>query len=323
MSLSNSQYDSIMREYSAQQTLDRNLLDQRTEEVCSLIPEYSNLKKELDKLHEETADRFLSGDKNALIELRAKVTDIINKQDQLLIQNGFSSNYLEAIYKCPDCQDTGYIGNEKCHCFRQKEARILYQHSNLEAVLQTENFSKLSEKYYSGADLEHFRKAVQNCHDFIDEFDSHHRNICFMGSVGTGKSFLSCCIAHDLIDSGHSVLYFSAVRLFQLLTEASFRKESSLSISSVMDDFSECDLLIIDDLGTENTTQFMASNLFSCINERINRNKSTIISTNLSLEEIRDRYSDRIFSRITSCYEIYRLECPDIRIENKIDQKRK
>ena len=98
-----------MREYSAQQTLDRNLLDQRTEEVCSRIPEYSNLQKELDKLHEETADRFLSGDKNALIELRAKVTDIINKQDQLLIQNGFSSDYLEAIYKCPDCQDTGYI----------------------------------------------------------------------------------------------------------------------------------------------------------------------------------------------------------------------
>ena len=322
MPLSNSQYDSIMHEYDEQQNKDRDINAQRKDEVYSRIPEYKKLEDRLDSLHETTIARFLGGDKSALPELRKDSVNIQNEEDQLLKEHGFPSDYLDPVYKCPDCKDTGYIDNEKCHCFRQKEVQILYQRSNLETLLKTENFSKLSERYYTGSDLDNFRKIVQSCHEFVDGFDTEYHNICFTGSVGTGKSFLSCCIANDLISSGHSVLYFSAVRFFQLLTGASVNNKDSLSIVSLMDDLMKCDLLIIDDLGTENTTPFMISNLFSCINDRYNYKKPVIISTNLSMKEICDKYSDRILSRLTSYYDVYRLECQDIRIANKIDQKR-
>ena len=135
--------------------------------------------------------------------------------------------------------------------------------------------------------------------------------------MGTGKSFLSAYIAKSLIESGHSVIYFSAVSLTDMLSKYAFDYKSRSDFSDPCNDLYECDLLIIDDLGTEVTNTFVASQLFSCLNERHLRRKATIISTNLSLEELRDRYSDRVFSRITSNYTICKLTGPDIRMYKK------
>lgn len=321
MALTGSQYDSIMHDYDEQQSRDRSISKQRLDDVHTRIPEFAALEEQLHSLHGDAAIRFVSGDKDALVSLHDKVRVIEANKAALLKDHGFPADYLEPVYRCPDCKDTGYIDNVKCHCFRQKEARILYQHSNLDKLLETENFDKLSESYLSGEELEHFRRTVRCCHSFIDDFDTQYRNICFYGSVGTGKSFLSCCIAHDLLESGHSVLYFSAVKFFELLSDAAFHKNSGLSLSEVMRDINDCDLLIIDDLGTEVANQFTISNLFSCINERHLNQRSTIISTNLSLEKLRDLYSDRVFSRISCYYELNKLTGPDIRIESKKTQR--
>ena len=311
-----------MRSYDEQQREDRSIMEQRRETVYSRIPGFADLDARLLELHTSAAASFAAGNRNALGNLRVSVKNIEAQQADLLRRHDFPGNYLEPVYKCPDCKDTGYIDNEKCHCFHQKEIRILYQNSNLDKLLQEENFSKLSEAYYSGEDLEHFRRAVSGCHDFIDNFNTGCNNLYFYGTVGTGKSFLSCCIAHDLLNSGHSVLYFSAIHFFDLLSQATFHNKS-FSPSDIMGDLTHCDLLIIDDLGTELTNQFTTSSLFSCLNERQLNQKATILSTNLSLEEIRDRYSDRVFSRITCNYHLYRLTGPDIRIENKKLQNRK
>jgi DNA replication protein DnaC len=150
---------------------------------------------------------------------------------------------------------------------------------------------------------------------FIKEFDSVRRNLYFYGTVGTGKSFLSVCIARDLIESGHSVIYFSASDLFDRISEYSFDYKSREQLSRLYDDLYGCDLLIIDDLGTEMTNVFVTSQLFACINERHLREKATIISTNLSLSELQGRYSDRVFSRVSSLYDIYRFTGMDIRIQ--------
>jgi DNA replication protein DnaC len=136
--------------------------------------------------------------------------------------------------------------------------------------------------------------------------------------VGTGKSFLSGCIAKELIENGHSVIYFSASGLFETLSQFSFDYKNKDELHGIYEDLYSCDLLIIDDLGTELTNNFVTSQLFSCLNERHMRRKSTIISTNLSLEELRNRYSDRIFSRITSNYNLCKLSGPDIRIYKKL-----
>ena len=157
----------------------------------------------------------------------------------------------------------------------------------------------------------------------MKNFNSDYHNLFFYGTVGTGKSFLSGCVAKELIESGHSVIYFSATGLFDLLSKNSFDYKNREELRETYADLYQCDLLIIDDLGTELTNQFVTSQLFALLNERHMGKKATIISTNLSLEELRNRYSERIFSRITSHYEICKLSGQDIRMYKKRLMNRK
>ena len=184
-------------------------------------------------------------------------------------------------------------------------------------MLKETNFSNLSYEYYEGEDFIRFENAVKTCKDFIDCFNSDYHNLFFYGTVGTGKSFLSGCIAKELIDQGKSVIYFSSTGLFEKLSALSFDYNAKEDKAELYEDLYSCDLLIIDDLGTELTNNFSSSQFFSCLNERILRKKSFIISTNLSLQELRDRYSDRIFSRITSNFKLCKITGPDIRMYKK------
>ena len=199
----------------------------------------------------------------------------------------------------------------------QQELDILYEQSHIRDMIASENFSNLSYEYYQGDDLTHFRKCVDVCRNFVQNFKQDYHNLFFYGTVGTGKSFLSGCIASELLQTGHSVIYFSASGLFDTLARYAFDSRAKEALSGFYEDLYNCDLLIIDDLGTEMTNTFVASQLFSCLNERHLRKNATIISTNLSLEELRDRYSDRVFSRITSHYDLCKLTGPDIRMCKK------
>ena len=181
------------------------------------------------------------------------------------------------------------------------------------ALLANNNFSVMRTDVFDEETKDHFVKAVEYCRGFIDSFDTDYRNILFCGTVGTGKSFLSCCIASDLIASYHSVVYMSAKTLFDTLAEAQFSREKLPEVAAVRERIYDCDLLIIDDLGTEMTNSFVGTELFSIITERYNSRRSVIISTNLELAQLRDRYSDRIFSRLTGSYDILKLTGPDLR----------
>lgn len=322
MALSNSQYKSIIRDYEHTMDVNRALSAGRREEVYAAIPGFRELAESVSGLSVASARRMLEGDDHALEQLHQELASIAARQKQLLKEHGFPSGYLEPLYACPDCQDTGYVVTpdglkEKCRCFRQKEIRILYAQSNIQNMIGQENFSTLSYDYYEGSDLKRFQAAVNLSRDFIRTFGEEYRNLFFYGTVGTGKSFLSGCIARELLQSGHSVIYFSASGLFDILAHYSFDFKSREALRDFYEDFYNCDLLIIDDLGTEITNSFVTSQLFSCLNERHLRNRATLISTNLSLEELRDRYSDRIFSRITSSFTLCKLTGPDIRILKK------
>lgn len=323
MPLTNIQYDRIFRQYEERQKENRLETERRHACVYENIPEFQKLENAVASLAVAQGKKLLSGDEKALDALRKSLADLKAQKEQLLLDAGFSVNFLDPVFCCPDCQDTGYIGREKCHCFRQAEISLLYEQSGIQDLLKQNNFSLLSYEYYRGEALALFQNAVKTCQSFIKNFNSDYHNLFFYGTVGTGKSFLSGCVAKELMDRGHSVIYFGATGLFDLLSSTSFDTKSREERQNTYSDLYQCDLLIIDDLGTELTNQFTASQLFSLLNERHIGRKATVISTNLSLRELQDRYSDRIFSRITSNFEVCKLTGADIRMYQKRQQNRK
>ena len=322
MSLTREQYDDIMRRYAQTQMRHRNELLERRREIYVKIPEYRSLEEQAPQVavHYLRTRLFGSGNSEgdgaaAKEKLpKGELLSIAHKKRELLLSHGYPGDYLEMQYDCPLCRDTGYTDGVKCRCFRKEEISVLYRHSHLEELVKEQNFSVLKEEYYQGEDLMRFRKAAASARSFAANFERDFRNLYFYGTVGTGKSFLSVCIARELIEAGWSVLYFSAAALFDRLSSYTFSYKNRDELQDFTGDLYSCDLLIIDDLGTELTNQFVAAQLFTCLNERFMNRKSTIISTNLSLRELQSRYSDRVFSRITNDYELYKLTGPDIRV---------
>ena len=317
MALTNSQYNTIMKTYEEKQLASRQELDAKIAHVNKHVPRYRQLSEQISSLAIQQAFLMLEQDAGDKEEFKNSLANLRKEKQQVLLDAGYPADYLEPVYVCPDCRDTGYIGLEKCHCFKQQIINLLYQQSNIHEMLKETNFSNLSYQYYEGEDLIHFENAVKTCKEFIDCFNSDYHNLFFYGTVGTGKSFLSGCIAKELIDQGKSVIYFSSTGLFEKLSTLSFDYNAKEDKAELYEDLYSCDLLIIDDLGTELTNNFSSSQFFSCLNERILRKKSFIISTNLSLQELRDRYSDRIFSRITSNFKLCKITGPDIRMYKK------
>ena len=295
MALSNSQYDELMRTYEQRQLDNEHALRKRYETACSMIPKLPALDDAISSISIKQARLLLDGHEDALSKLKEEISRLSAQKQALLCSHGFPEDYLELHYLCPDCKDTGYIGTNKCHCFKKAIVDLLYTQSNLQEILEKENFSTFSLDYYSSnhkdpltgrSSLEAVQTALHICHEFVDTFSEDFRNILLYGDTGVGKTFLSHCIAKEVMDSSYSVIYFSASRLFDVLAKNMFGKKEEETDDS-LDYIYNCDLLIIDDLGTELANTFTISQLFSCLNERILRRKSTIISTNLALDDIK------------------------------------
>ena len=325
MALTNTQYDTIIRGYNKKQLQNRRDQESRIALAEKELPELSKINEEIASLSMKCARRLLNDEPASVEELKTEIA-AYGKHRKILLKNaGFPEDFLEMHYTCPDCKDTGYIGNEKCHCFRQAAINLLYTQSNLTSILETENFDHFCFHYYpenmkdhiTGRNArENIQKIVDECLLFVQNFDVEHENLLFYGATGVGKIFLTHCIAKELLERAHSVIYFTSFDLFEVLSAATFGRsraedEVLLQHSAIFD----CDLLIIDDLGTEMTNTFVSSQLFLCINERLMNKKSTIISTNLTLKNFSDTYSERTFSRIASNYQMISLIGKDIRIQ--------
>ena len=317
MALNNSQYDAIMREYDQMQSQHQYELSKRRDEIFEKIPEYEALTYSTPSFAMSCTLKAIAGDSSAVATAKEELQRIKARKQELLLQIGYPADYLEIQYNCSACQDTGYINGEKCACLKKRILSITYAQSNLSELLKKNNFDTISEQYYTGDDLLRFREAVSICHNMVDNFENEKESILFHGNVGVGKSFLSCCVAKELLDRGYSVLYFSSSNLFDTLANSTFGKDSKENLYTSKEDIYNCDLVVIDDLGTELTNSLVFTELFSLITERILRNKSTIISTNLNLADLSNLYSERIISRIIANYKLCKLSGPDIRIYKK------
>lgn len=314
MPLSSEQYDSIMLEYDKKKNRSAILYQERSEEVRRKVPHYEetenaiidlSMKSFLDESSDpESSDRQL---------LHKSLMELGQKKTELLKAAGYPEDYLDDIYECRLCRDTGYLeGGVMCSCLRHRINKCLYKYSNLSTDISRDNFSTLSYEYHSGEDLVQYRRAVAIALNFVKYFPRGESLLLF-GPVGTGKTFLTNCIAKELVDRGFNVLYFSADRLISgLRVLDSWTKSEETELAK---NIYSCDLLIVDDLGTEHITSYSLSKLFDCLNSRLQKNLSTIISTNHTLETLRDKYSERIFSRISSSYTACKLSGADIRFQ--------
>lgn len=323
MKLNNSQYDTIMRMYDAKQSHARAVQSARYEEINARLPEYDELRKETAAISAEAARAALRGDMTKREKLSDKLASINEEKRILLSSAGYPEDYLDLHYECPLCNDTGFVGGQKCRCFKQAAIDLLYNQSNIKKILLLENFSNFNYDWYSEdyidpisgiSALENIVNVTKDVNSFISDFPSG-QNLLFYGDTGVGKTFLTHCIAGELLGKGHSVLYLSAIDLFDLFSKYAFDNDSEADYRDAFSQILDCELLIIDDLGTELVNSFTNSRLFYCINERIQAGLSTIISTNLSLEELMNTYSERIFSRLTMSYGIHKIFGDDIRLK--------
>lgn len=324
MSLKNFQYDALMRSYNQKQLLHKHEQSERIAQAEEKMPRLAEIRKEIAALGLLKARIVLGAIKEEDFNLSEKIQQLSKERAAILAQNSYPKDYLDMHYDCPLCKDTGYIGSEKCACFQKAAVDLLYTQSNIRSILNTENFSHFSFDYYSSdftdassgiTSLDSAKNAYEKSWDFIDDFPSGN-NLLIYGDTGVGKTYLTHCIAKELLDRSFFVLYFTSFDLFDLLSKNAFEKDAEAADMAQF--VFDCDLLIIDDLGTELTNSFISSQLFCCINERIINKKSTVISTNLTMEDFLDTYSERTFSRVTSKYTMLKLVGNDIRIQKRL-----
>lgn len=327
MGLKNYQYEKILRGYDEKQLANKHELNLRVKNAYLKIPELKEIDDSIISDAMKSAKLLLANnDNDESIELLKKAA-ISATQDRksLLKLHGFPEDYLELQYQCNECMDTGYIASDKCHCFKQSIVNLLYSQSNIRSAIEKENFSNFSFDYYPDNYIDesvgltprhNMEKVVEQTKSFIRNFGTNFNNLLIYGNTGVGKTFLTNCIAKELLDSSFTVIYLTAFQLFDILEKNKFKRDDeSEEIQNQFNYILDCDLLIIDDLGTELTNSFINTQLYLCINERYLREKSTIISTNLSLDNINVKYSERIFSRIISNYSLLKIIGDDIRLQ--------
>ncbi|MBQ9897997.1 MAG: ATP-binding protein [Ruminococcus sp.] len=235
----------------------------------------------------------------------------------LLRSNGYPEDYLDLHYTCPVCCDTGYKGERYCDCFRELYGKLASSELERNALLSASTFDTFSLRYYQGADLEKMQKKLEFCRKYADEFSTDSESILMFGRTGLGKTHLSFAIANVVLAKGYSVIYDSVINTLRSIEKEHFSREhSSDAIDRVMD----CDLLILDDLGTEYETAFYNSTVYNIINTRLNSGKPTMISTNLDFKGISRRYDERVVSRIISTYKCLEFTGEDVRLQ-KIKEK--
>ena len=252
----------LMDMYEKTRTEENRKLAKRREEIKNKYPEILELDTTIQKLCLNLSMAALKGitDPNDLNNIRDEITDLRAKKYEMLVSLGYSPDYLNLHYNCPKCKDTGFIGIEKCSCFKTKLIKLYYKDSELEEAVKTNNFRNFNINLYPNHKLndERYtpRKNIEDILEYITgeylpNFKNTNTNLLFYGNSGTGKTFLSWCIAKELLDRGFLVVYKTSDDLLRALKDIKFNNDTDLENLLI-----NCDLLIIDDLGSEQITDF-------------------------------------------------------------------
>ncbi|MCX7710998.1 MAG: ATP-binding protein [Clostridia bacterium] len=331
----------IKREYEKKQLSTHHDLLNKKAEVYSIIPRLEEIEHEIRLLGVKYNKLILMNmeqSKEAMNELTKKIQELQSEKELLLTGNGYALNYLEPEYSCEKCCDTGFYYEDNvhqmCSCYKQQLIEHLYLQSNL-GYSKNESFSCFDDSFYPDviderkyaikkSPRENILEIRKKCLDFIENFHSPEtKNLFFSGPAGVGKTYMANCIAFELLNKGLPVLYLPAALLFDTIAEYKYEDSSE---SSYRDEkynlILNVDLLIIDDLGTEKPSASRYSELLSILNARqvgsSDRQRKTIISSNLRIKDLYEYYTDRVASRIVGNFDIYRFVGEDIRTLKKL-----
>lgn len=309
--LANREMDKIRAENKEKQRL-------RHSEVLHRAPRLADIEREMSRCGTQLLNCVLYRN-NDFEEIKSNIKRLQSEKSLLLTHAGFPADYLEDIYNCPECRDTGFINGKRCNCLKQLILKHVSANSNLTERMREQRFECFDFSLFEGQEengisvLKLVQAICSKALTFADSFDTTHDNILILGNAGTGKTFITSCIANRALERGKTVYYQTAFKLFDTFERSKFGREDAEEASEAVKYVYDADLLIIDDLGTEFMTQFTNAAFFDVINSRIISEKSTIISSNLDFEKLSQIYSQRITSRFTGDYTIMQTIGRDLR----------
>ena len=333
--MNSSTLKTLLIEYNQKKAMAEKQAQIRKQELYEKEPLLQELENKLTSLAISTTKSVIQNNDPELIEnLQNQINNLKKQKETILKKLKIDENYLLPNYECGLCKDTGYITNNDyttsmCSCLKQKIFDIEYNKSNI-SNLKSQNFDTFSDLLYSDeidenkyhikiSPRENIKKIKDLCIKFIENFDDpNEKNLLFTGNTGLGKTFLSSCIANELLKNQKNVLYQTAPVMLDTIIDYRFGKSNV--DKNMYDNLLNVDLLIIDDLGTECMNQMKFTELFNVINTRLlngNHVMKTIISTNLSLKNLYDTYDERIVSRIVGNYNICYFFGNDIRFKKR------
>lgn len=294
--------------------------ENRREKIYKQIPRVKEIEAMLTRTGIAAAKAVIAGSdtKSELIRLKDENLKLQGELKVLLVQNGYTLADLEEQYICPMCKDRGYIDGKMCQCMKTLLRDIAFQELNSLSPLALSSFDTFNLNYYSNTPDKdgnvpraRLEKFYNFCKSYAERFNGTGKSILMEGGTGLGKTHLSLAIAQRVIDRGFGVIYCSAPNILHVLEKEHFSRDP---ISKTLRHLEDCDLLILDDLGTEFTTQFTTSCIYNLINTRISREKPTIVNTNLSLYELKKVYSERFVSRMIGEHIYLEFIGEDVRI---------
>jgi len=320
MPYSDENFKMVSAAFSAKKLKAEKEADDRRMELYRIIPRVKELDDAISKTGMKVFSEAMKG-RDGLTErierIKIETDELITARRVILSGAGYDENYDLPKYECEKCQDTGYVKDGKmCDCMRRALTKAGFESSGMANLISKQNFDNFSLGYYFGDDREAMKKILDRARDFAASFvsgASNGRNMLFMGTTGLGKTHLSSAVARAAIEAGCDVVYESAQNIFSDFEYERFSRSYGDRSPSKTDKYFLCDLLIIDDLGTEVSNQFTVSCLYNLMNTRIVSEKSMLISTNVNKEEILERYSDRILSRLFGEFEVCVFSGKDVR----------
>ncbi len=320
MGFNKENYKRIREEYSQKWAKAEREADLRRAELEAELPELRQIDLAIADVGIRGVYATIGGGENAEKTIKMLESESLSLQEAraaILREHGYPEDYTAVRYECTECSDTGYKDGKMCKCMRRALIMAGYSTSGVAHLMQTQTFETFSLDYYKD-DPENFRRMKLNFETakrFANELGAEKtQNLVFFGGTGLGKTHLSTSIAKVAIERGFDVLYVSAMDMLSDFEQDRFRSGYSSAQADIARYF-ECDLLIIDDLGTEVSNQFTVSTVYNVINTRLSKNISTVISTNLTPAELRSRYWDRIASRIFGEYTPLVFEGVDVRMQ--------